>query len=1269
MWMKNYGSNKDFLKAKEAISTLFLGYSPKDVCKALLCMGLWVPNNSCSVKQAFWGAIFASQKKANFAKDDKILTFSDFKEFAERLIELTPSFYPLEDFISQHDWGDVCYFFDGAVYNIFFGNDPESVVDWLLQFESIHTGLNDAYSAVADVSPNKDFSRILAYQNAIITGIETQPEDFDRRAIDYGHVEVPSKEFWDETTAFFDGYQPDHELVEAYKIPFESCRNELQSFGNFQDAFQISTALPGLFVVDGDDIFPVSPRRSSELMIERWGKEYAANKADLELYTENPTHQSIADFVSNYIGCRLRHCQIFRNVRAVNPDNSPHDYVCPIVLGGHQKLIQIHLVDPPLPGESLSAKLDALGKQIIESNEIMLSKQPISFFVGDEGYGMTSGNDETEIINFIVIPLLSLRHVAVEMSYDISAQVVWMADFLGIIDDTEYFRELVAFADFLDENRRKIIPMASFMDRFALFKDSHGVVEQGATTYNMIFVDPHSGTEYRFDTLKKFWRQYPRDHLFEHPSDWDKSDPRLWVLDEKSQKCVLMANKGGGLTFYCFSRIGSAKVIITAPFTELKDAEKIVMRHIKFMIDCIEDTASRNEDIVSKHVFFQSDNELRILIFPLSHIEGKEEYKGLLSVANPKEQGKAWAVDMRYDSQDDFHLMTVVYDDEKIMEEFSKVTDASAEHALLKDILSCINDKNPDSGIGQMFKDIDERNVNQPRFKMEQRRKPASFPEDIDPLVPDSQHYKLARKVIAKQAKELGIEPGTYSGSDGKKKMNELKALVVKEINERVNQFSFGNAIPYLIERIDALNMRLERKRMELDISKQHQVDFDRAEKHLEAEKEFKDVYRDYRYLIEKFVQLQPEGQKDMTADEFKNLIALVHWLQNIQAASDCLHYAVFPMQIEITSEYVVNPEFVDIDDKEDVFWKEEMEDMFSLKGEKVDKLESPTPFEDSIANMNKAFLSELGFTLMNMFEVLTTLSYWADHRRLEEQTSYSATEQEIADTCISLVGDNKVSKDEINKILKFLTLHQDEILKIQGSEKVEDDIPIWEHKKRPARYSIRPLVKIGDAFLWGAMSTKKAVDMWYQYRSTGLMPIEMGAAIRTALDTENQKLEAEISKKAKEIVGRKTTFVDGEVFPHHRDPKGGHPSDLGDYDVIAFLPDKNTVLNIECKELRPDYCLKDARTRRENIFGDPAKPGDEGHFTQINKREKYLEDHLMEIAKLANPKWSIDGTTPPKIVTIYLSRRKCWWTRFPPDHIHAYFLTLDELSDFIDSL
>ncbi|KKK61127.1 hypothetical protein LCGC14_3017420, partial [marine sediment metagenome] len=52
----------------------------------------------------------------------------------------------------------------------------------------------------------------------------------------------------------------------------------------------------------------------------------------------------------------------------------------------------------------------------------------------------------------------------------------------------------------------------------------------------------------------------------------------------------------------------------------------------------------------------------------------------------------------------------------------------------------------------------------------------------------------------------------------------------------------------------------------------------------------------------------------------------------------------------------------------------------------------------------------------------------------------------------------------------------------------------------------------------------------------------------------EKEAIEGALEKKAKEIIERFTDYSGTNIYLHNRDPKWGHPKELGDYDVLAFI-------------------------------------------------------------------------------------------------------------------
>jgi hypothetical protein len=280
------------------------------------------------------------------------------------------------------------------------------------------------------------------------------------------------------------------------------------------------------------------------------------------------------------------------------------------------------------------------------------------------------------------------------------------------------------------------------------------------------------------------------------------------------------------------------------------------------------------------------------------------------------------------------------------------------------------------------------------------------------------------------------------------------------------------------------------------------------------------------------------------------------------------------------------------------------------------------------------------------------------------EAASYSVTQDEIAGTSRKAI--TSLEAVELGLILDFLTLKPEELLRIIGDDQPCDDLPVWEHNKRSARYTIRPLIKIESKYHWGPYAVRGAGMIWSGSPSIGTLPVDIGRpSIGELLEQWKHLLDVQVELCTAEVVKRFTPHVTLSAELYRLDRTGKHPDDLGDYDVLAYCPKAHAVLNIECKNMLPVYCMKDARRLRETIFGVAGK--DEGHFRQIDKRQQYLLGHWEAIAKAL--RWPLSSDEPPNILSLYVTPITYWWTRFPPRKVDTTFLRVEMLSKFIQDL
>jgi hypothetical protein len=198
----------------------------------------------------------------------------------------------------------------------------------------------------------------------------------------------------------------------------------------------------------------------------------------------------------------------------------------------------------------------------------------------------------------------------------------------------------------------------------------------------------------------------------------------------------------------------------------------------------------------------------------------------------------------------------------------------------------------------------------------------------------------------------------------------------------------------------------------------------------------------------------------------------------------------------------------------------------------------------------------------------------------------------------------------------------------------------------------------------WGPHSVNKSASIWSGNVTYGTLPFDTGSKrIEDVLRSIKKDVEKRIVSKGEEVLRRYTRYIRTNCELCNLPPKGTHPRELGDYDILAYIPEKKLLLNIECKDILPVFCLKDAKRLREKIFGREGK--NDGHISPINRRQTYLSSNYRSIIQSLG--WPSEGIDSLEIIPVYLTRMSYWWTRFPPIETDIKFVELSMLSGFVE--
>jgi hypothetical protein len=307
-------------------------------------------------------------------------------------------------------------------------------------------------------------------------------------------------------------------------------------------------------------------------------------------------------------------------------------------------------------------------------------------------------------------------------------------------------------------------------------------------------------------------------------------------------------------------------------------------------------------------------------------------------------------------------------------------------------------------------------------------------------------------------------------------------------------------------------------------------------------------------------------------------------------------------------------------------------------------------------------FLSDTGFELRNLMDSLAVLSQ-AHSRGLGEELalSYAADRDQIIQALVDNIEGLQLG--EAGNIVEFLTLSETGIRRLSGRDIEEPDVPYWEHKKRTHRYTIRPLVRLGNQLCWGAEAAHRALGIWMSSVRDGYLPASFGwPRVDPAIRKIKEDIEKRLELRTEEIFLRHTPYVvRGRDFYKTYREEGF--DDAGDFDVLAFWPAFNLLLAVECKYNQPPHTMKDGRRLRDQIFGK-AENDRSGQFSRILRRRQFVDKNRRRMLELL--KWPVYEDVPPKDVELYVGREVYYWMSDPPYEVPTKFVRVDALDAWI---
>lgn len=1223
-------ANQSCVAVAKQLSGIFGKYSAEDVAISLEISELWLPNISSQVKHAFGWIVFAAMGDKSFTSSKSCDTYDEFCNLLRSVYPLLPKIPFLEDYIPEPDWGEIRIHSKGTFPKIFYGGNVERIPDFIEAFRLTHESNEMAL---------EDMDIVISLQNEIIASVSNV--GIAEQHIEAGHLELPSESFWHQLRqAILSATDKFQELGNALtpalvtELGISRMPKTWQLFG---DGIMEGTLIQTVAIRVNGKTFPISLRNTASVVIDFWAEKQKRISSNIE--------QEVSSSVSRYISRRIDYREVFPGpFQIATQAVSPLPYWFAGVIQTKKQLYFLLIVSD----DSLNnlSTIERNIKQLLDGDEqwAIVNRRGLLFFERKDGSAPISKD-----IVILAIPTQVSTSAKIMRLSDVTARVMWLPDLVTVFDSLNDAEELDTFWDYINTYDNKVVPMAGTADRFASFRDSHALLVDGAFEPTLITLDPHWGSSWRYRELSAFWHaapsQFPNDSL-------------AWRIDVDHGNLKRLLAKNVPILAWS-TTVGQCSVHVVFDILENR-LDLLNGRMLEQLVHCLADAMAQRSSLIKDHGAFAF---ARIVIRCHANdatLAGEVEAEDVEFRVKSKLLDD-WKMATGIDG--DSLFVTVGVNLSRVQSRLLNPVDAEFEVECVLDAMEGIAELIGEPLEPELPQQLRATSSSKPRFYIKQTARTVDVPEYSNPQIPESTQYKIARRDLAIILKNQGLSPGRYELGEAKVIIDRARDDLRTQVHSRIDSYDRQVSIMFCIRQHDALAAEYRHRIASIRQSLEHEVTFDRSDAAATALERFKRNAQNYRYLLEYCLSSKSSGTNRPGASDILQTIAYIDWLFVFYGASDVLHNDIEVTGVEINQSFIPEVYYsADRQTREHEFSLEQAKGRLGIDLSPEDEVR--TAFEEAPdwKAIDDAFLKDLGFSLTHLAQVLLVLGRWQQLGGEQElQLSYEASATQISELATKSI--EGLSAAETAKIIEFATLDASRVRSLLGKEWDEDDVPVWEHNKRSYRYTIRPLVEIkSGVFAWGAANANRASSIWTDSVLNGYLPADFDwPHVKAVVRAIKEELENQLETQAHNVCSRATTQLAKGIDLMRRFPKEKF-EDVGDFDVLAYLPSSNQWLNVECKYNQPPYCLKDARRLRDRIFGAMS---DGGQFAKIARRRSFLSDNLERLRTLLNWPEPEPGSTP-KILEVYVSRDTYWWMRNPPITIPTHFVRIDALDGWL---
>lgn len=741
-------------------------------------------------------------------------------------------------------------------------------------------------------------------------------------------------------------------------------------------------------------------------------------------------------------------------------------------------------------------------------------------------------------------------------------------DLMYIIMISENILQLVEFDEKSKKEVARIHSWGGVSDYYTTFLQEKGYISKGAKEYDFIFSDIDTSAAYIFTKyldLNKCFPFHLHNRQFCEPECWNivDDDNDIYQYAKKSRELL-----GGSVL------ILDNRCTIFLSYDYLNILKKDRSQQTSINLESFRGIVERF--IIEYQALFSTIPCLDCLYIQLcchslSWESGCDQY---VQISNVSKNDKNIRIDYEVDCN-------------KLMKDISMADNRAVEYKIIHQVFQPVLDTYLED-LAEVYKIIEERKTKKKTIETKAIELDYYFNTNIYKIKETDTAQLSVRKQIAQIIASADVVPGVYEQKDATGIVRRIQENAVKSLEKKIIQF---DRIELHIKLLSAYSSELFSIRMNQESFKLSE-DIDKSEKEnsrqkaLKAVEDSKNNQVSFLYLLETNLYLIDNRGKTTIDDiALSELMSFAQWLVYLQNSSDLCFHTDSKTRLLVLDDYRVDVELGEVYlSKYSTTNKRRLSsDAYDVKGSEKDK-----EYFEKVAT---AFYVDTGVSFRVLESVLHQLS---ESSFPSEKISFNEIapnvfqiniDDVVKDYCSFVLED--VSYDDVKRAFEFLTIDVSKLKTINGKDC--PILPIWEREKRNNRFSIKPLLKDGDNYIYSPIMTDEIRKRW----TNGLLQfyppyeIELPNVVKELAEWKNyyeHLFSTDIEHLFKDL---EFDYYKHDVDIRREDRKGKHPSinELGDYDVIGLSKTLKTIFIIECKVLQPIGSVFEHSNEQKRFF------------------------------------------------------------------------------------